>query len=152
MQPIETDYTPEFRRNRKRMTVAVIAVAIAVSAIFVGTGMESSGTVNVLWLQVNLSYQSGSNYFGPSVFYIQENVHTISSGSDHSFSVRLVNMGNSVHEITGINVETPGFSLISASPDIPVQVQPGHAVTIYFTVKVPNGDFAGNLAVGVTAS
>lgn len=152
MQPIESDYSPELKRNRKRMTIAVAVVILAVVAIFLGTGMESSGTVNVMWLQVDLSYQSGSGYFGPSVFYIQENVHTIPSGSNHEFSVRLINTGTSPHEVTGIIPLTPGFSLISAGSSLPVTVQPGHSVTLYLTLRVPSGNYAGDLVVDISVS
>ncbi len=134
------------------MTIVVVIVAIAVSAFFLGSGMESAGTVNVMWLQVDLSYHSGTGYFGPSVSYIQENIHTIDAGSDHSFSIRLLNTGNSLHEITGIKIETPGFSLVSVSPETPVQVQPGHSTTLFFTVRVPSESFAGNLVIQITAN
>lgn len=147
MKPIESDYPPEFKRNRRKMTYAVIAVAVAVSIVFIASGMQYSGTVNVIWLQVDIQYPSGQTYFGPAVEYIQENIHTIPADSVHTFTIILHNYGKGIHAVTSIVVGSQGFSLKTLNVRLPQVVQPGHSLTITFTVSVPSENYAGNLII-----
>ncbi|MEM0157138.1 MAG: hypothetical protein QXN26_03615, partial [Thermoplasmataceae archaeon] len=116
MHPIESQYSPEMKSNRQRMTYVAIAVIIVVSGYFAFSHMGTEETVNVMWLQVNLEYAAGSGNFGPSVQYIQENIHTISGGTDHTFTVSLTNRGTSPGSVLSISSNTPGFLIKSSSP------------------------------------
>ncbi|MFG1545611.1 MAG: hypothetical protein AAE976_03820 [Thermoplasmataceae archaeon] len=146
MQPIESQYSPELKTNRKRMTYVAIAVIIIVSGYFAVSNMSTGDTVNVMWLQVNMQYTAGSGNLGPAVQYIQENVHTISGGTDHTFTITLHDRGTSPSSVLSISSDTPGF-LIKSSSNLPILVKPDSTTTLSFTVSTPSANFVGNLVV-----
>ncbi|MGC8506299.1 MAG: hypothetical protein ACP5NK_06305 [Thermoplasmata archaeon] len=149
MEPKESGYSEEFRQKRKNLTIAVVLVIITVSGFFVVTGEQSQNTVNVMWLVVDVHYPPGAGYFGPQVRYIQENIHTMQSSGAYSFSFIIKNSGNTDHSISGISVNTPGFTLVSLQNQLPVSISPGDSATIVFTVMTPPFNYQGNLNVTV---
>lgn len=149
MEPKESGYDLQFRHKRRNLTIAVVLVIIIVSGFFVVTGEQAQNTVNVMWLRIDIHYPPGSDYFGPSVRYVQENVHTLQSSSTHSFSFVIRNSGTTSHSIVSVAINTPGFSLVSVQNGLPITISPGGSATVVFTVMTPPDNFQGNLNVSL---
>ncbi|MCW6168324.1 MAG: hypothetical protein LVQ96_01215 [Thermoplasmatales archaeon] len=147
MEPVKTGYSKNFLFSRKRITIISIIVIISVTGFFVGTHMETQNTVNVMWLSIHTQYTGSDHFFGPNVRYVQQDFHTLNSGTGETFSFSVTNYGHSTHEIAGALITTSGFHLIEVISGINTPIHPAQTVIIKLEVMTPPTDYAGNLNI-----
>lgn len=143
MKPVEIDNSLEFRRSRKKIAGAVIAVFAAVILILIAGGFNSAGTVNVLWIRASLN-ASGISYTSN----IQENAHTFRTDGVTNFSVSLYNPSGNTLTISSVSSSTAGFSILS--DNLPVSILPHSSKTVDIEVKLPKTTYAGDLNLSFT--
>lgn len=152
MEPVVLPVTEEFKRKRKSMAiVAAIVILIAVGA-FVTTLSYSVSTVNILTVELNISYTNGSgNWLGPPTQFLTGNYETLYAGGNYQYVITFTNHGSSTHSINGLNLNTTGFSLVSSSENIPLTLGPGESQNVALLIHLPDYNFVGDLDVKVTS-
>jgi|ACXJ01.1.fsa_nt_gi hypothetical protein len=143
MKPLEIDNSIEFRRSRKKIAGAVIAVFAAVILILIVGGFNSAGTVNVLWIRSTVN-TSGISYTSN----IQENSHTFRTGGKTGFSFSLYNPSGNTVTISTVSSDTAGFTIIS--DNLPLTILPHSSATVDVEVKLPKTTYAGDLNLTFT--
>ena len=102
---------------------------------------------SVISINLEVNYLgTTSGYFGPSSQSISDSGVTYDEGFKFTEAITLKSSAIVYdHNISSITTNTPGFSIISTSPVLPVDVSPGGSVTIGITILTPPGEYSGVL-------
>ncbi len=97
-------------------------------------------------LQINYS-SPNSDYFGSTTQFINESYYTYSDYNNGTFTLPILvrNRGNATHEITGLEIHSPGFKLLNTNPTLPYGVGGSNGtVQLLATIQAPrNQNFTG---------
>src|SRR3989442_13285072 len=77
---------------------------------------------------------------------------TIDSGNQYTETLSLYSSSVSTEQITSIGLSTPGFSIVSISPAVPISFDPGATVSITLTIQAPDAYYHGPLDIQVSAT
>lgn len=150
IEPVVIPITRELHRNRRKVVVVSFAVILVSVSVFLGLSLNSEATINVMGIQVQISYPATSQkVLGNDVQNFSWNFKTLSSGEDFHFSFQITNHGNvsdTIHWI-GIANDTNGFEILSMTEPVPMNVEPHSTINLTLTIKAPNHDFAGILVI-----
>ncbi|HXQ94791.1 MAG TPA: hypothetical protein VN864_06480 [Thermoplasmata archaeon] len=155
--PVDAPSTPPPRGPRRSLQYAAVGGAVAAVVVvvlvlgFVGVlplGLHSSGsTASVTVRSATLSFAPSANPCFPSE-YGGGHSHTLTAGGLLEFTINLTDeSGGSVHActVTGVNVSTPGFQLVSTNA--PLLLPNGGGAELNISVQVPSAAFVGNLSM-----
>ncbi len=141
-------------RNIALAIGGIIALFIVVSVIaaFISgmdSGMQSisnnAKTVTITGDNLDISYTgSTSGYFGPTSQAISSTPLTLKGGQQLTSSFTITSSALLLnHDINQISVTTPGFTLNSVTPNLPITLSPGSSVRVTLTITAPNEDYSG---------
>jgi hypothetical protein len=151
---------PNSHRSRNIMigVFAVIMVVIMVTAL-ASFGAPKT-TITGINLQVEYPYMNTDpSYFGSvsqsvTISNQPNKVLEISQGQQFyvSFPFTESYLATGSHSINQIRAITPGFTVLSVDPQIPISFSPGSTIIITVTLQSPNSYFTGaiNLAISTT--
>ncbi|MEM3272292.1 MAG: zinc ribbon domain-containing protein [Metallosphaera sp.] len=153
-QPSSNQYLLPKRSSKKWwiIGIAIVIVVIIIAVIAINDLNQSSSTVTVTAVDLSVVYNGlTSGYLGPTSQSL--NGFTISPGSSFSYSITFTSSAALLsHSINSIYTTTPGFSIISISPNLPYSFSPGSTFTITIIIQAPNTAYNGVLQLTVTTS
>jgi len=157
--------TPE-KKSRKKIWIAVAIIAVIVIAfITVGIANYSSNNninnnntstppamVDVTAVDLTIQYTGiTSGYLGPTSQSL--NGFTVTASNQFTYTITFTTSAVLLtHSINAIYVNTPGFSIVSISPNLPYSFGPGSTVTITITMTAPSSSYTGVLNLVVSTS
>ena len=146
--------TPE-KKSRKKVwaAVAIIAViAIAFVAVDMAYYYSSSATVDITSVDVTIQYTGmTAGYLGPTSQSL--NGFTVTAGGQFTYTITFTSSAILLtHSINAIYVNTPGFTIVSISPNLPYSFSPGSTGTITITMTAPSSSYTGVLNLVISTS
>ena len=116
------------------------------------TGASIGATVNIEE-NLDIVYANGgtNGWLGPTPRTLVI-AATIDSGNQYTETLSLYSTSVSTEQITSIELSTPGFSIASISPGIPISFDPGATVSITLTIQAPDAYYHGPLDIQVSAT
>lgn len=143
--------SPKSRTLRNVGIVVVVVVVAMVSLIIIGAA--SASTVNITAQNLSFDYTgSTSGYFGPS---FQGGGNSLSVGGGSQFTETITPTNGALlltHSINSISVTTPGFTLVTISPNLPYSLTPGSSITFTLTIQAPNTNYNGPIGILISTS
>jgi len=148
------------RSEEKAIIIAVVLVAILVVGAaaftfiffspfnFINRVTTRPAPIVVTGLILHILYPSSASngYFGPAMRILKTPSFMYLQHSEHflvNFTLTLA-VNAVAHNVDSITFRSsPGFTLLSASPNPPVRIQPGSSVSFTVTCQAPNRDFTG---------
>jgi hypothetical protein len=116
------------------------------------TGASVGATV---YIEENLdiSYASGATngWLGPTLRTVVP-AATVGSGNQYTETLSLHSTSVSTEQITSFSLSTPGFSIVSISPSLPIPFDPRATVGITLVVQAPDAYYHGPLDIQVSAT
>ncbi|HVH14575.1 MAG TPA: PKD domain-containing protein [Candidatus Angelobacter sp.] len=112
-------------------------------------------TINVTGANLNISYPGGSVYgwLGPTPRpYSGWQSVTVNTRDQFTATISLYSTSSSSEQILSIATSTPGFSIISVSPNTPITFDPYATVDITVTIQTPTSGYDGSIDLEITAS
>jgi len=108
--------------------------------------------VDVTAVDLSIQYTGiTSGYLGPTSQSL--NGFTVTAGSQFTYTITFTSSAALLtHRINAIYVNTPGFSIVSISPNLPYSFGPGSTVTITITMTAPSSSYTGVLNLVVSTS
>lgn len=157
--------------------VVIVIIALAASLLSHKAKPISSTTANVVSLSTNNGITNANAQVNTSarVDFYDVNVQYVYSGpstngsiscaySSYSYidSQSLTINGSKLFalrfqptttncplEITGVNVDTPGFSLIATDPSMPIFIPPRSQIQMQFNIETPETSYYGPLTITI---
>lgn len=153
MEPVLLPVTAEFKRKRKlAMIVTVVSVLIAVAA-FVGTYSYSVKTVNILSVELSISYENSSTkWLGPQTQFLTANYQTLEGGSYYRYSIVLINHSSETQHLWSITSRTAKFFILETGLQTPMTFEPGQSVNLNLLIHLPDYNFVGVLDLVLVVS
>ncbi len=143
--PVEVPTQPSMKRARKFASIVAVIIIVMSFGILYGLSMESTVTVNVMYINVVVTVNGAS-----TIIPVQFNHETLGSGEKVYFSVDLRG-GTDGLTVNAVSSGTSGFTVGSVT-SIPVSVGPGSTLNLKLFFITPDYDYAGDLTVNVSAS
>ncbi len=115
-------------------------------------GASIGATVNIEE-NLDIVYANGgtNGWLGPTARTLVV-AATIDSGNQYTETLSLYSTSVSTEQITSMGLSTPGFSIVSISPGIPISFDPGATVSITLTIQAPDAYYHGPLDIQVSAT
>ncbi len=108
-------------------------------------------TIIITGLNIQIQYpSSGDSYFGPVSQGLSLQQPLVGNGGQQltlSFKATESSLAGISHSINDITVTTPGFSLLSISPNVPIFMTPGTSTIITMSFQTSNIDYSGAIAI-----
>lgn len=125
--------------------LGIVCIALLLSGC---TGSQIVGPLyNVQVTGYNLQvYYAGStsNYFGPTYQSLGGSGMNLNGGQTFTYTITFTSSAILLrHSIEQLSVTTPGFTLDSISPNLPITLSPGGSATITLTVTTPDENYNG---------
>jgi hypothetical protein len=100
-----------------------------------------------------IDYTSTSDYFGPST-QASNGGYTYNAGDQFSYTITLHSSALMFsHTVDSITIQTPGFTLLSVTPQLPSQKVPsGGSISITIKLQTPNYAYTGPLEFRMSTS
>ncbi len=138
------------KKSRKKLIGVIVGVIIAIVIIIAIVG--STQTVNVTAVDLTIVYNGlTSGYLGPTSNSLPG--FTNNAGSSFSYSITFTSSALTLtHSITSIYTTTPGFSILSESPNLPYSFSPGSTFTVTINIQAPSTAYNGVLQITVETS
>ncbi len=141
------------------LLVVILAVGIVASAFiffspfsFINRVTSRPGPVEVIPLVLYVSYPTSSdNYFGPSYRFLDANPMYFQHGTRFQASFALA-LGGSTgsHSVNSISLGfSPGFTLLSVNPRLPLTMSLGSSQNFTITLQAPSIDYTGPVTVNL---
>ncbi|MEM3845103.1 MAG: hypothetical protein QXU98_05320 [Candidatus Parvarchaeota archaeon] len=149
---------PPASKSHKTRNIAIIGVVVLVIIIIGIIGLASLSTPSVTVTTANLEiiYPNGATngYLGPSFQALNSNSLTLSGGQQFTETITLNNQASifTSHTIYSITTNTPGFSVVSVSPQLPFTLAPGASAAFTITITSPNTNYNGPVTIVITTS
>ena len=103
-------------------------------------------TCTVTGLNVQIQYANiNDTYFGPVTQGLSLQQAYVGDGGQPvtlSFTLSEHAQETANHSINNITVATPGFTLVSINPNVPIDFSPGSSTVITVIVQSPNSDYS----------
>lgn len=141
--------------------IGILIALIVVVAIVVVLGLQLYNQLGIGKPQVNLTAQNAHidytcslcpHYFGPTL-QGGGNSLSVSGGSQFTETVTPKNQDCcSSHQVSSASILTPGFTLISITPSLPITLGPGDSISITINIQAPNSAYTGPLDYQITTS
>lgn len=153
MEPVRIPVTEELHKNRRRVVIVSVVVAIITFSVFLGLSLNTVGTVNVMGIQVHIDYAgTQQGYFGNALQNFTWNVKTLDAGETFHFTFPISNSVNASKMIESISISTAGFTLLKSSISLPMQIGSHSTQTITLTIRSPNHGYVGTVEINILAS
>ncbi len=109
--------------------------------------------VSISQYALSISYLDGSGFewLGPTTQSYATNV-IVSGGDQFTDTLTLNSTSLSVQNITSIRVATPGFSLLSVSPSLPILFSAHEILSITLTIQTPDANYDGPINLQIVVS
>lgn len=159
----QTTYDPRPYQPKKGMSrgkkigmiAGIVIVVVVVSLVGLSlllSAYAASTAVDITAVDVSIQYNGAtSGYFGPSTQALSgtntTTGQTISDTMTITSSALLFD-----HSINSITTSTPGFTISSISPALPLTFSPGSTATITLLIQTPNAHYDGVLSLTVTTT
>lgn len=111
--------------------------------------------INVTGANLDISYPGGSSngWLGPTPrSYSGWHSVNVNTGDQFAATISLYSTSASSEQIVSITTSTPGFSIVSVSPNTPISFDPYATVDITITIQTPNSSYDGTIDFEITAS
>lgn len=113
-------------------------------------------TCTVTGLNVQIQYANASDtYFGPVSQGLSLQQPYFGVGGQPvtlSFTLSEHAQETANHSINNITVATPGFTLNSINPNVPIGFSPGSSTVITVIVQSPNSNYSGAITLNISTS
>jgi len=157
-QQSSTFQPPISKKSRKNtwIIVGAIVVVLIVIIVIIATinlsPINQTPTINVTAVDLTIQYTGlTSGYLGPTSQSL--NGFTTNAGTQYVYSITFTSSAVLLsHNINNIYVNTPGFAIVSVSPNLPYGFSPGSTFTITITLAVPSSSYTGVLNLVVSTS
>ena len=153
----------------RRRSVAILGYCgywIGTATLLIRTVLDSSSlsarhtasqrtAVNVTGATLDIHYPDGSAYgwLGPTPRpYSGWQSVSANTGDQFTATISLYSTSSSSEQILSIATSTPGFSIISVSPNTPITFDPYATVDITVTIATPGSGYDGPIDFEITAS
>jgi len=125
--------------------LCIVCVALLLSGCTGSQVIAPSNQVQITGYNLDVSYAgSTSGYFGPSSQALSGTGLTLNGGQQFTDTITISDSAILFkHSIEQFSVTTPGFTLDSVTPNLPITLSPGGSVTITLTLTAPNEDYTG---------
>lgn len=116
------------------------------------TGASVGATV-FIEENLDISYANGATngWLGPTPRTIVPSA-TVGSGNQYTEILSLYSTSASTEQTTSMSLSTPGFSIVSVSPSLPISFDPGSSVSLTLVVQAPDTYYHGPLDFQVSAT
>jgi autotransporter translocation and assembly factor TamB len=145
------------QRKKIRLSFWSIITIVILVAGAIGIGMfATQQTVTVTGIDYFINYESYNisagngfyHYLGPSPQGTPITI-TVNINGHMPIVATFENSASISHTIINMSLNTTGFSLLTVSPSLPVELSPGASITITLTVLVPDYSYTGPLIINV---
>lgn len=123
----------------------IVSIALFLSGCCAGTQVVApTHNVQITSGNLNVYYQgSTSGYFGPTSQALSGSIN-LKGGDTYTETITISSSALLyTHSINQFTVNTPGFTLVSVSPNLPISLSPGSSAAITLTIKAPDEDYSG---------
>jgi autotransporter translocation and assembly factor TamB len=123
----------------------IVSIALVLSGCCSGTQVVApTHNVQITGGNLNVYYQgSTSGYFGPTSQALSGTI-SLKGGATYTETITIKSSALLyTYSINQFTVNTPGFTLVSVSPNLPISLSPGSSAAITLTIKVPDEDYSG---------
>jgi hypothetical protein len=116
------------------------------------TGASIGATVNIEE-NLDIVYANGATngWLGPTPRTLVP-AATVGSSNQYTETLSLYSTSVSTEQITSMTLSTPGFSIVSISPSLPIAFDPGATVSMTLTIQAPDAYYHGLLDIQVSAT
>jgi len=147
---------PKFPRTRR---TALVVFAVIVVIIIIGAWASNSSNSDVTITGANLHYSGTACGFPPSQGIPVTDASNgqgqlkVQTNQEFYISFTLISSFLSTNcSIREVTVTTPGFGLVSVSPNLPYQLAGGSSVRVTVTMTAPNGPFRGSIDLSLVSN
>jgi hypothetical protein len=136
----------------KGITAIIIVYASIVAILLVNANFNKPQvTLTGLGLTGNVPCSPCISFFG-STIRNGSKTDSLLGGDQFNVTTISVHQGSQIHKITNITILSPGFTLISAFPSLPIVLNPKHHTKITIMVEAPFQAYTGLLVYQMTVS
>jgi len=143
---------PKAWSKTKGFTVIILVYAGVLAILLINANFNKP-QVNLigLGLKGNVPCSPCIYYFGSS-FQNAGKQQSIPAGEQFTVTTISDHSGSQTHILTNISILSPGFTLISAFPSLPIVLNPKHHTKITMVVEAPDYAYTGLLLYQMTIS
>ena len=125
--------------------LGIVCIALSLSGCTGSQVIAPSYQVQITGYNLDTTYAgSTQGYFGPSSQALSGTGLTLSGGQTFTDTITISDSAILLkHSIEQFSVTTPGFTLDSVTPSLPITLSPGDSVTVTLTLTAPNENYAG---------
>jgi len=104
--------------------------------------------VMVTGSNLNIAYMGSTNgYFGPTTQALTSQIQ-LDAGQKYTDTITISSSALLyTHSIDSFSISTPGFSIVSVQPNLPIKLSAGSSASVTLTIQTPNYAYTGPVTI-----